>query len=95
MKLWILKAREGLPENDNPWNPWYDKNFGMVVRAASRIKARELAQACGADEVYGRYIKEAKRAESVPAWLDEKYSTCEELTAVGTAEVILVDNHAA
>ena len=95
MKLWILKAREDLPDSVNPWNPWYDKNFGLVVRASSESKAREMAQLCGADEVWGRYIKEEKRAEDIPAWLDEKYSTCKELTADGVEEVILVDNHAA
>ena len=33
MRLWLLRPQEGLIEGDNPWDPWYDKAFGFVVRA--------------------------------------------------------------
>jgi len=32
MELWILKPERGLGAN-SPWEPWYDKAFGMVARA--------------------------------------------------------------
>lgn len=83
MKLWILKARdEELPAEDNPWEPRSDKNFGLVVRAESETRARQLAQKNAADESRGA------------PWLDAKYSTCVELTSNGDEEVILIDRNA-
>ena len=72
MKLWHLRAqphfvlrRRG---GRDPWDPWYDKTFAMVVRAPDENAARRFAaEFCG--------------AEGPEAWLDVRYSTCEELTA--------------
>ncbi|MEA9392209.1 hypothetical protein SJI19_16920 [Acerihabitans sp. TG2] len=84
MKLWILKARdEDLTSDDNPWEQWYDTNFGLLIRAESEDRARELAQAEACDEKRGS------------PWLDAKYSTCYELTNDGGEGVLLIDNRGA
>jgi len=85
MTLWILKARKDLPKDDNPWYPWNDKNFGIVVRASTEERARELARDSSSDE--------SRRFEN--AWTSSKYSTCDELPAEGEEDVILIDHHAA
>lgn len=77
MKLWILR-----PINDAaaPWEPWWDKAFGFVVRAESEAAARLLVSTsdhCG-DEGAG-------------SWLDGKLSVCDELTADGAAAVVMKD----
>ena len=93
MKLWILRAREDLPNGDNPWEPWYDKAFRFVVRARTEEEARKLANDSGGDET-GPVRTEEYRTGGDP-WLDAKYSTCEELTGEGEAEVILGEFHSA
>lgn len=85
MKLWVLKPKDGLPITDDPWQPWYDKYFGFVIRAKTEIRAREIANCSGADEV----------GDNISAWLSPDYSTCEELTVDGEEELILSDSHAA
>jgi hypothetical protein len=42
MKLWILKPVPGLSDDVNPWNPWYYKVFGFVVRAKRKRMPEEL-----------------------------------------------------
>ena len=84
MKLWLLRPVENLPEGDDPWEPWYDKAFGFVVRAETEDGARSLAQANAGDE------KRNRRSSRQP-WLDAKYSTCAELTAEGAAEMVIRD----
>ena len=75
MKLWLIEARsEELPKEDNPWVPWYDKVFGMVVRSETEEAAREEAGHHSGDE--------GKRP-----WGDSKYSTCIELLP-GTDESV-------
>ena len=79
MKLWLLKAREDLPEGDNPWEPWYDKNFGFVVRSETEEQARQLAH----------------ENDTKQPWLNSKYSQCTELLQDGEAEMIMQDFRAA
>ncbi len=77
MRLWLL--RPVYDGNAEPWNPWYDKTFGFVVRAETESDARKFASAdCG--------------GEGENAWLDSDYSTCEALTADGTPAVIIKDH---
>ena len=84
MKLFILKPRDGLGDGDNPWDPWYDKCFGVVVRAKSHAAARVVAE-------------EHHSGESCPvrgirgAWAKAKYSTCVELKAYGSEGLIIQD----
>ena len=82
MKLWLLEAREDLPDENNPWEPWYDKCFGLVVRAPDEATAREIAAAWPGDE-------------GAAAWRDPRLSECGELTAEGGVEIILKDYHSA
>lgn len=90
MRLWILKARMDLPKDDDPWNPWYDKTFGMVIRAKDEEQARALAHQSGSGETYSP----GGRGDATP-WLQPKYSTCEPLTARGPIGLILEDHRAA
>lgn len=92
MKLWILRPIE--KEGDNPWDPWYDKAFGFVVRAATEKKAREIAHGEAGDENRGKFLG-GKIADTNGPWLDAKYSTCEILTAKGDEVLIMQDFAAA
>lgn len=75
MKLYLLRPRD---EFDGPWETWYDKAFGFVVRAENEEIARKLAsEECG--------------DEKENAWTDATYSDCKELTFDGEAQVIIRD----
>ncbi len=90
MNLYILKARDDLEENDDPWEPWYDKMFSIVVRAESYKEAREVAQENSGDENRGRFLGDMISKTTTP-WLESKYSTCELLVADGEKEAIIRD----
>lgn len=84
MKLWILKALhadQGKKENFAPWNPWsnpYDCNVEVLVRAENENIARAYAaDRCG--------------DECEEAWLESRFSSCEELTQDGHVGVLMVD----
>lgn len=95
MKLWLLQAKDGkLPNDDNPWEPWYDKAFGHVVRAETEEAAREIAHENAGDENRGEFMRK-EIAKTKQPWKDQKYSTCVELTAEGTRGLVLTDFHAA
>jgi hypothetical protein len=85
VKLWLLRPVEGLTD-DNPWNPWYDKSFGFVVRAESEGEARAIAalESSGGPDL-----------DNPAVWLDPHYADCIELTAEGKAGVILGDYRSA
>ena len=80
-KLWLLRAREDLPREIDPWNPWYDKAFGFVVRASTEQAARQLAHEESEDET----------SQGIEPWRDSMYSTCEKLTHKGEHKIILRD----
>lgn len=84
MKLWLLRPVEKLPKDNNPWEPWYDKFFGFVVRAETEAEAREQAQSERGDETYSE-------GGTIPVWTDPELSTCVELSPEGDAEVIIYD----
>ena len=88
MKLWLLKPVEGLKEN-NPWDPWYDKAFGFVVRAETEDAARKIANDNGGSET-GPVRTRVYRTGGDP-WLDKKLSTCSELLTDGEAGLVLKD----
>ena len=94
MKLWILRPLDNLPGDDNPWEPWYDKAFGFVVRAETEADARKLAHENAGDENRGEFLQR-EIAKTKSPWLDGRYSSCVELTADGPTEVILEDIHSA
>jgi len=78
MKLFILRANE----DQAIWDPWYDKTFGMIVRAADESSARKLAATKPGDE-------------GEQAWLNTKNSTCEELIAEGEETILMQDRRCA
>jgi hypothetical protein len=82
MKLWLLRPVESVlsirKENLNPWEPWYDKAFGFVVRAPTEEKARAIAA-------------ESCRDEGQELWLNPGYSTCTELLPKGEEGMIIED----
>lgn len=92
MKLWLLRPAKGLKKNDDPWEVWYDKAFGFVVRAETEEEARKLANKAGGEETGEKMvIVEHIYQVGGDPWLDAKYSSCVELTADGKPEVIIVD----
>lgn len=90
MTLWLLLPVENLPPYDNPWEPWYNKAFGFVVRSTTETEARELAHKAAGDENRGEFLQ-TKSANTKAPWLDPKYSTCTELTAEGESGVVICD----
>lgn len=89
MKLWLLRPVEGLPDSGNPWEPWYDKAFGFVVRAQTESEAREIAHQNSGDE------KREANGPSEEPWRQPQFSTCVELTHDGPEGVVICDFHSA
>lgn len=94
MKVWVLLPHSNLPVGDDPWDPWYDKSFGFVIIAETEESARALAQENAGDEKRGEFLGKFTARTHTP-WLEEKYSSCKELTAAGELRIILQDFHAA
>ena len=90
MKLWILRPVDGLDKDDNPWNPWFDKVLGFVIRAETEADARALAHSRAGVENRGDILSE-KPANTNQPWMDAKYSTCTELLSEGGSAVIMRD----
>jgi hypothetical protein len=88
MKLYLLRPIH--KEGDDPWDPWYDKAFGFVVRAEDEKEARELAHGEAGDENRGEFMQK-KIADTDSPWLSKKYSTCKELTIKGKKEIVITD----
>lgn len=80
MKLWHLTAKE----ERAPWQPWFDKAFGFVIRAETEERARKIADENGEDE----------NRKGNP-WLDPGFSICEEILTEGEESLILKDFRAA
>ena len=88
MNLYLLRPVENHCDmGDDPWNPWYDKDFGHVVRADSEEAARKMCGSLGSgyNDTYAE----------LNAWLLPKYSTCEVLEEEGEEDIIITDNHRA
>lgn len=90
MKLWLLRPVTGLKENDNPWEPWYNKSFGFVVRSETEEKARLLAHTNAGNENHGFFLGN-KISNTNEPWNDPNYSSCVELLSEGNAEVVMMD----
>ena len=84
MKLWILEPVENLSDGDNPWNRFYGRTFGFVVRADTEEEAREFAHENAGDE------NTSIIATGAP-WKYSEYSTCKELVADGEPGMIMRD----
>lgn len=72
MNLYLL-----LPVRD--WEPWYDKNFGFVVRADCEDTARRIASKEASDE-------------GADVWLNSGLTTCEPINGVGE-HCVVIRNH--
>lgn len=90
MKLYLLRPIRKFYDTainndtkDNPWNPWYDKYFGFIIRAENEYEARSLAPKNG-NEV-------GKIEINHNPWLDRNYSECTELTNEGKSGKIICD----
>ena len=95
MKLWLIKARTDLEYANDPWEPWYDKAFGFVIRAETEEAARQLAQKDAGDESRGKFDEERKHYIPRTPWLNQDQSSCVELTPSGEEEMVLRDFAAA
>lgn len=87
MKLWILRPVEEL-DDDNPWDPIYDKTFGFVIRAETEDQARSIAHSNGRDENANTVLDDPDSSVKKP-WKDPEYSTCVELLVNGDVGVVL------
>ena len=90
MKLWLLRPVNDLKPKDNPWDHWYNKAFGFVVRAETEEIARQYAHANAGDENRGEFLSE-KIANTKQPWIDPLYTTCVELVSDGIAGVVITD----
>lgn len=79
MKLWLL--RPITKKKGGPWDPWYDKSFGFVIRAETEEKAREIADDNAGDENH----------DDNHPWLKTRYASCTELLSNGEEELIIRD----
>ena len=97
-KLWILRPLEEVKNRgrneDNPWNPWYDKAFGFVARAKTETEARQLAHGQAGTENQEEF-RGQKFVNTKTPWLDNKYSSCSVLETTGDPGVLMKDFHAA
>lgn len=80
MKLWLLKPIV-LEGREDPWKPWYDKTFGMLIRAETETAARKLATSKADDEA--RYM--------LDVWERSEYASCIELCNEGPVGLIIKD----
>jgi hypothetical protein len=89
MKLYLLRPKACL-KVDDPWDPWYDKCFGFVIRASCEDDARKLAQEHAGDEARGETFDKKKTV-----WLQPKYTSCEVLSNTGESGIVIQDFHSA
>lgn len=92
MKLYLLRPIH--TNGDDPWEPWYDKAFGFVVRAKDEKAAREFAHADAGDENRGESLRK-KISDTIAPWREPKYSTCIELVPKGGEEGVIIKDFAA
>jgi hypothetical protein len=88
MKVFHLFPKESI-EGENPWEPWYDKAFGFVIRAENEQEARKIANENGGDEV-GEVSNNVYRTGGDP-WLNPNFSECITLSCDGKKGVIIKD----
>jgi hypothetical protein len=98
MKLWLLTPRPAvLRRAENPWRPWYDKVFAVVVRAESEARARELVQEHAGHEGLGIHQAFGMLEDEpvITVWIDEEYTRCVRLRPQGKEGVIVLDRREA
>jgi len=81
-KIWILQPRQDLPRGDDPWEPWFDRCFGIIAEAVTEGDARNIAHDnCVCTD---QTILRDRRV-----FLDPKYTTCAELVPCGQNRFIM------
>lgn len=81
MALWILRPRQDLDKDDDPWDSPYNKCHGFIIRATTEGEARIMANFMGVDE----------KTSHRDVWIDSNYSTCEELHSDGLTNIIMME----
>jgi hypothetical protein len=82
--IWILEKRDDLPDGDDPWEPWYDRCFGLVIEASDESSARAIAhESCVTD--YQTILRDRQ------VFLDPMYTKCLKLEPTGHERTILAD----
>jgi hypothetical protein len=92
MKLWLLRPRADLLAREaHPWEPWFEKVFGLVIRAGTEAAARALARSQAGQEGLGIYRQFGLEEDEVAAevWLDSAWTSCDELKPDGEAGVLV------
>jgi hypothetical protein len=90
MKLWLLRPiRRADGRWPEPWEPWYDKVFGFVVRATDETQARLMASEKAGEEAFSS--DEAEDEAKINPWLEPTLSRCKELTSEGEPGIVIRD----
>lgn len=98
MKVWLLRpiVFDGDSYEHGPWDPWYDKAFGFVIRAETEHRAREIAQHDGGDEISAHcHGEKGKYGTYVPTWTNPALVSCVELNGDGPEGVVIQDYRSA
>jgi hypothetical protein len=76
--IWVLRPRDNRDGDWDPWNPWYDKIFGLIVAAETEEEARETAQENSGDETRKSRVHDDvfESERDISVWTDAKFSTC-------------------
>lgn len=90
MKVFELRPAKDPKDNDNPWEPWFNKCFGFIIRAETEAKARKIAHENAGEENRGEFLNK-KITKTKSPWLDKKYSTCIEVASNGNPGIIMED----
>ena len=95
MKLYRLKPKNFISEDNDPWWIPYNCMLAIVVRADSEKRAREIAADNAGDERFNYPLKFVRKSElkerTVNPWLDENITVCEIVTCDGEEEIIMED----
>ncbi|MEX0598578.1 MAG: hypothetical protein WD512_19000 [Candidatus Paceibacterota bacterium] len=81
MKVFKLEPAKNLDPKNNPWEPWYEKTHGFIIRAETESEARRYA-----DQESGN-----ESSENLRPWLNQIYSTCKDLAKESKVGVIMTD----
>jgi len=92
--LWLLRPKKNLGNDDNPWEPWFDKCFGFVIRAKGEKRAREYADTNAGDENRAEFLRK-QIAKTKHPWLNSDYTTCIPLTSEGPEGIVIKEERKA
>ena len=70
----IQPTEAALAIDDGPWSCWYDKCFGMVIKAENEAAARAIAQDNGGSETEAWEVEDHGKV-----WMDNALTKCEKI----------------